>query len=212
MVLYCCNKSQKKIVGCKMIDKPGLYKIDFPSGKSYIGFSAISIEKRVAGHFIEAKNMKQKSNTALSRAIRKYGRRNCKIHTLAISKNKKKLSYLEVKAIAFYKTMKPYGYNLTIGGEGGAGYKHLGKFKKEAKIRGKFFAKKRWKDKNSKYNTSEYRAKKSKEMKKYWKLNRDKILAYFRTEECSKKRAKAKRKNWNDPEYRKKLSRPREKS
>lgn len=94
-----------------------LYKLDFElSGKSYIGITINSARDRFGKHRWAFMHNKQ---SALYHAWRKYGEPTFKI--LAIVENKL-LHETEIKAIATYKTLAPYGYNVTRGGEGTLGW------------------------------------------------------------------------------------------
>ena len=88
-----------------------IYKLNFPSGKSYIGQTIKSVEERIKGH---------KSPTSkcvlLKHAIKKYGDFETEI---LIEINNEMLNYYEIKFIEMYDTVSPNGYNLTYGGEGG---------------------------------------------------------------------------------------------
>jgi hypothetical protein len=88
-----------------------LYKLDFSSGKSYIGITECSAEKRFLQH--------QKSATAGLRfpvyeAWRKYGAP--KLSTLAILESYD-LGATEIRAIKAFGTLAPNGYNISEGGE-----------------------------------------------------------------------------------------------
>lgn len=107
----------------------GIYKFTFPNNKVYIGKS-INIYKRFTIH----KKDIYRKDFLLYRAFRKYGWNNVKkeiIVEIPVSSNlnleklNKKLSDLEIRYIAIYKSNdKNYGYNCTIGGEGTKGH-HL---------------------------------------------------------------------------------------
>ena len=88
-----------------------IYKLNFPSGKSYIGQTTQSIETRIKAH-------RQKSSGCIlvSKAIQKYP--DFEIEIL-LEINNELLSEYEIKFIKLYDTVSPNGYNLTHGGEGG---------------------------------------------------------------------------------------------
>lgn len=95
-----------------------LYRIDFPSGKSYIGITSKTAEHRfIKGHCNRA------SNFAVHGAIKKYGIDAARLSTIVIADDWEYLCELEKKAIAAYETLAPNGYNLTAGGEGVIGLK-----------------------------------------------------------------------------------------
>lgn len=88
-----------------------LYKLDFPNGKSYIGITKSTLDKRVSQHIASSRNPKQLINYA----IKKYGD-NFHKRILVIGK----LNYikdLEIKSISRFNTISPNGYNLSLGGD-----------------------------------------------------------------------------------------------
>lgn len=91
----------------------GIYKITNQiNNKCYIGQS-INIERR----FKEHKNTNRTSKY-LHRAINKYGIDNFKFEIIETC-SKEQLSDREKYWIKYYNSLKPYGYNLTDGGDGG---------------------------------------------------------------------------------------------
>jgi group I intron endonuclease len=96
-----------------------LYKITSPSGKQYIGIAKNGLSSRWSIHVCEAKSG---SNTALHRAIRKYGEVNFRKEVLVIA-SYEYIRDLECKAIESFNTFHPFGYNLTKGGDGTVGHK-----------------------------------------------------------------------------------------
>ena len=102
-----------------------IYKLTSPSGKVYIGkTSAGSVMDRWRGH---CKNAKRGDICKLYNAIRKYGKNRFKIETICeVNTNEDDLSQVEICEIWIHKSYidKTKGYNLTIGGEGSAGYVH----------------------------------------------------------------------------------------
>lgn len=89
-----------------------IYKLDFPSGKSYIGVERIGrCGSRYKDHALSAKNGKM---TRLCTAWRKYGPPKQTI--LAIVEDAQAL-ITEQRAVATFKTMSPKGYNMTPGGD-----------------------------------------------------------------------------------------------
>jgi len=93
-----------------------LYKLDFPGGKSYIGITSACAEDRFEKHVRQAETAK--SQYAVHRAIRKYGKSNVSVNTMVIAGDWEYLCDLEMKAIEKYNTKQPHGYNMTAGGEG----------------------------------------------------------------------------------------------
>jgi len=97
-----------------------LYRLKFANGKSYIGITSTSLQRRLALHRSHAKREKR---GALQRAIRKYGSDSFTVDILATSDNWNELCELEKAAIVQFNTFGPNGYNLTAGGEGALGIK-----------------------------------------------------------------------------------------
>ena len=94
-----------------------LYRLSFPNGKTYIGVSFFTAQKRFKQHLWSAK----KSNQLAYRAWRKHGEPMLKV--LAVVENVL-LHEIEIKAIASYGTLTPNGYNMTLGGDGTPGLIH----------------------------------------------------------------------------------------
>jgi hypothetical protein len=87
-----------------------LYRLDFASGKSYIGISRYSAAKRFKQH----RQASQKSDLLLYRAWRTHGEPTLTV--LAIIEESALLD-AEIAAIASYNTLSPNGYNSTTGGD-----------------------------------------------------------------------------------------------
>jgi hypothetical protein len=87
-----------------------LYRLDFASGKSYIGISRYSAAKRFKQH----RQASQKSDLLLYRAWRAYGEPTLTV--LAVLEESILLD-VEISAIAAYGTLSPGGYNSTTGGD-----------------------------------------------------------------------------------------------
>jgi len=97
-----------------------LYKLSFPNGKLYIGKSDTTAKERFARHrWTAARPDTKNGNTALYHAWRKYGAPTLTV--LAVIENDL-LNETEKSAIASYETLAPFGYNLTLGGEGTSGW------------------------------------------------------------------------------------------
>lgn len=88
-----------------------LYRLDFASGKSYIGISTISAKARFAAHAVDSR---KKQERPIYRAWKKHGKPVLVI--LAVVENHL-LAEAEKKAVSVFKTMIPYGYNSTEGGD-----------------------------------------------------------------------------------------------
>lgn len=95
-----------------------LYRISFESGKSYLGVTTKTMNRRMALHRHHAKTGRP---GAIYGAIRKY--RSYKVDVLVVADGWEYLCDLEKRAIAAFNTKSPNGYNLTDGGEGGFGYR-----------------------------------------------------------------------------------------
>lgn len=94
------------------------------TGRKYIGKS-IEFKQRMSHHRSDALNMKSKRRKSyLQNSIRKHGWENFKQEVLIDDVPEEDLNNLEISYIAIENTMVPRGYNMTIGGEGGSGYKH----------------------------------------------------------------------------------------
>lgn len=89
-----------------------LYKLQFSSGKAYIGITRTDLAQRVDGH---RKSVRGGSSCAVHNAWRKYGEPEAIV--LAIIEDRELFS-TEIRAIAAYRTLAPHGYNCTPGGDG----------------------------------------------------------------------------------------------
>ena len=88
------------------------------NGRKYVGQTVQPLKVRFNEH------ARKKDNTPISNAICKYGRENFYCGVIKTCASKEELSKWEKFFIAVLKSKKPYGYNLTDGGEGTVGY-HL---------------------------------------------------------------------------------------
>ena len=86
------------------------------NGRRYVGQTVQALKTRFNEH------ARKKDNTLISNAIRKYGRENFYCGVIKSCASKAELDYWEKFFIAVLKSKKPYGYNLTDGGEGTVGY------------------------------------------------------------------------------------------
>ena len=86
-----------------------IYRIISPSGKSYIGQTMRTIEKRIQEHF-----KLPGCCIALEHAIKKYGDR--MTYEILLETNDKQLNLYETQMIKVYNTLEPYGYNIRSGG------------------------------------------------------------------------------------------------
>lgn len=89
------------------------------NGKSYIGQTTMSLERRIKGHL---KDAVKGSILYFHRSLKKYGIENFDMFTLCVCDSKKELNEKEIYYIKKYKTFnKVFGYNLTLGGGGTRG-------------------------------------------------------------------------------------------
>ena len=84
------------------------------NGKRYVGQTVQPLKRRFNEHV--------KGNYPIGHAIRRYGRENFYCGVIKTCSSKAELDYWEKYFIAALKSKKPYGYNLTDGGEGTVGY------------------------------------------------------------------------------------------
>jgi len=87
-----------------------IYKYTSPSNKSYIG-QTLNLTRRIREH-----KYTNRSKTAFSRAIKKYGWNNLQQEILAKNLTRTEANILEEYYIAEHNTMAPSGYNLKSGG------------------------------------------------------------------------------------------------
>ena len=100
-----------------------VYRALFPNGKSYIGITTGSLNTRVSQHNSDTNT--RGSQLYVHKAIRKYGRDNILWSVLEDNiADQSTLKDREQFFILKYDTYKPKGYNLSLGGEGGYGYRH----------------------------------------------------------------------------------------
>lgn len=87
------------------------------NGKQYVGQTVKQLNLRWNEHTAS------KSNSALHRAIRKYGKEKFSIISIHECISKEEMDFVEIFYISFLNTKAHNGYNLTSGGEGRSGYK-----------------------------------------------------------------------------------------
>lgn len=93
-----------------------IYKItNVANGKSYVGQTVSKLNVRWSQHVHAA--LKNKSNSVLGLAIRKYGRDSFKIEVLMSCLSIEELNKAEMKFIQELDTLSPNGYNLDSGGK-----------------------------------------------------------------------------------------------
>lgn len=102
-----------------------LYKLTSPSGKSYIGITTLSVERRWRQHRSNANKGRGYAAghecQALYNAIRKYGAATFTVEQLDSASEWSDLCEMEREAIREHGTRTPQGYNLTSGGDGTPG-------------------------------------------------------------------------------------------
>lgn len=84
------------------------------TNKSYVGLTKHAVEVRFAQH---VRSAAAGGDTALCKAIRKYGPETFKVSAIDIAESSKQLAYKESFWIKELGTFAPNGYNLTTGGE-----------------------------------------------------------------------------------------------
>ena len=89
------------------------------NGKSYIGKTEKTLEKRQEWHLA---SVKQKSKFAFHRALAKYGAESFEWQVLDTADNLNDLNIKEQQYIALYESFGTNGYNMTAGGEGQTGW------------------------------------------------------------------------------------------
>lgn len=105
-----------------------IYKVEnLTNGKIYIGQTVYTIEKRRSEHECWALKSYKKGIVFYS-AIRKYGKNSFKWEVIDYANSQDELNNKEIFWIDYYKSyISRYdsnGYNMTLGGEGRAGYTH----------------------------------------------------------------------------------------
>lgn len=102
-----------------------IYKaVNLINGKAYIGKTVVSLASRKAGHLFNAYSPSKSSNpnSALSRALLKYGKDAFVWEIIDRSDNEQLLNQLEIVYIKIFNSIAPNGYNLTVGGDGRSGH------------------------------------------------------------------------------------------
>lgn len=95
-----------------------IYKItNLLNGKIYVGQTQRSFEERISEH-------KHHGKLYVDREIKKYGWENFKAEVIEECQTVEELNEREIYWIAELNTLKPNGYNLTVGGSGAHGHLH----------------------------------------------------------------------------------------
>ena len=198
-----------------------IYKIPFPNKKCYIGLTTRTIEER----WYEHNNCAKTGDTrCLYNALRKYNIVNTfQMIVIDTSETQEELCEKEIAHIeihnSHYKT--GYGYNMTDGGEGTAGYEYTEEYRqKQSEAIKKYFEDPEARRKTSeaqkiRYEDPEERRKNSEAQKKYNKDNPEKgkkhseVMKKYNKDnpEKAKKHSEVMKKHYeNNPEARQKAS------
>ena len=110
-----------------------IYKItNNINDKSYIGQTTYSLSSRAKTHMYMAN---KGSNTAIHKALRKYGEDIFTYEVLEYNNSKEELNLAEEWYIRYYKTFVGFknckGYNLTLGGGGTVGWVPTSEYRKQ---------------------------------------------------------------------------------
>lgn len=113
-----------------------IYKVTRKSnGKTYIGQTVRSLDERIAEHI-------RKSNSAVGKALNKYGKESFNIEIIDEANNIDELNKREIEWIQYYGCVSPFGYNLCYGGGNTIGYNHTKESRKlMSEKRGRYFKK-----------------------------------------------------------------------
>jgi len=94
-----------------------IYILLFPNGKRYVGQTVQGVEERLDKHFADTR---RGCALPVHNAMRRYGKESMIIEKVSTLKcTQEYLDLIEVRAIKYYNTLAPNGYNLTEGGRGG---------------------------------------------------------------------------------------------
>jgi group I intron endonuclease len=105
-----------------------LYIMNFPNSKRYVGIT-VDLGKRMSTHKSRAK-CHPEFNECLYNAIRKYGWDNIVFEVADGYESWDELCNVETQLIeAFNTTNRDYGYNVSAGGDGYAGFTHTDEWK-----------------------------------------------------------------------------------
>lgn len=88
------------------------------NGKRYVGMTEQSLSKRIRDHRLA---VRKGSKTAFHCALRNYGFENFKFEPIASARTRENLQEAEREIIAQERSIAPFGYNLTPGGDGRSG-------------------------------------------------------------------------------------------
>lgn len=112
-----------------------IYRItNTATGKAYIGLTSGSVRQRFSQHRAPCNT---RGRRPLARAMRKHGLAAFVVETLYEAVDAAEAARVERAMIAQYGTMVPGGYNLTVGGEPGAGSKRSAEARANMSANGK---------------------------------------------------------------------------
>lgn len=97
-----------------------IYKISFPSGKSYIGKTVRGFNNRISAHYHRAK---YSPTLPVHRALAKYDKKDIIFEVIVKDVPDYFLNAFEKYWIYYYDTVTN-GYNITYGGDGSLGIRH----------------------------------------------------------------------------------------
>lgn len=103
-----------------------VYKLDFPNGKSYIGFTRKTAAERFKQHIRHTRDSRYRRVTE---AFIECNPADIKVTTLLIADDIDYLWMMEIRLIAAFNTLEPNGYNVSLGGAG------IGKWSPEMRSR-----------------------------------------------------------------------------
>ena len=86
------------------------------NGKRYVGQTTKPLDVRIMQH--------KRSDFVVDKAIQKYGIENFRYGVIKTCATREELNYWEKYFIVTLNSKAPYGYNMTDGGEGNAGWHH----------------------------------------------------------------------------------------
>lgn len=131
------------------------------SGKSYIGWTKLTMMERWNGHVRLAM---RGGRWLFHEAIRDHGVETWVHEVLEVHDTSEAAKSAEIRLIAEYKTCAPDGYNMTLGGEGMFGFRHSVEAKAKMSNGHRGYA-----------HSDEHKRKISKSMRKMWKKRRQTI-------------------------------------
>jgi len=93
--------------------------VNLVNGTVYIGQTTKTVSQRFTEHVYDAVgNRRRKHNSYLHEAIQKYGKDNFSINVLNVCLSEDALDSVEKFYIKYFDTLRPNGYNLSLGGQG----------------------------------------------------------------------------------------------